>query len=226
MGQKEKYDREKDIFSDVFRSLRDGDHSAYEEVYLKYVSSIKKFLTVLTRSEEIAEEITQETFVTLWEKRESIDPDKNISGYLFTIAKHFALKYFKRNQVLLGEEFMMHEKNRLDLAPDEILIGKEQEILTDIAVKRMPAQRRKIYEFSRKDGLTNGEIAERLQISKNTVENHITSALKDIRKIIILFLLLNILSNTSFLHDKSLNIRAIRMAYRLYQQTPLTRPEL
>ena len=181
------------ISFNVLQALREGKHSAYEEVYLHYVSSVKEFLTLLTRSVDTAEEITQEVFVTLWEKRKNIDPDKNISGYLYIIARNFALKHFKRNKVVLGNELSVMENPLLDISPDDILVAKEKEILTEITIQRMPAQRRKIYELSRKKGLTNSEIAEQLHISKNTVENHITSALKDLRNVITLFLMLILL---------------------------------
>ena len=186
-----------DISPTVLQALRDGNHLAYEKVYLHYVSSVKNFLTMLTRSKQTAEEITQEVFVTIWERRKNIDPQKNISGYLYVIAKNFALKYFRKNQMLLGSEFQVMKNPLLDVAPDEILIAKEKALLTEIAVRKMPAQRRKVYELSRKDGLTNSEIAERLQISKNTVENHITSALKDIREVITLFTFLIMCNKSS-----------------------------
>ena len=179
--------KKRQISPAVLQALREGNHLAYEKVYLHYVSSVKNFLTRLTRSKQTAEEITQEVFVTIWERRENIDPRKNISGYLYVIAKNFALKYFKKNQILFDNEFQVKENPLLDIAPDEILIAKEKELLTEIAVKKMPAKRRKVYELSRKDGLTNSEIAEKLHISKNTVENHITSALKEIREVITLF---------------------------------------
>ena len=188
-----KHAKKKCISSDVLQALREGEHSAYEEVYSHHVSSVKEFLIMLTRSVEISKEITQEVFITLWEKRENIDSEKNISGYLYIIAKNFALKHFKRNNIILGKDFPVKEDVLLDSAPDEILVAKEKEVITEIAIKRMPAQRRRVYKLSREEGLTNREIAERLNISKNTVENHITSALKDIRNVIALFLLLILL---------------------------------
>jgi RNA polymerase sigma-70 factor (ECF subfamily) len=168
----------------LLQELREGKHFAYEEIYLHYASSIKKFLTVLTRSKETAKELTQEVFITLWEKRENIDPNNNIVGYLYVIAKNLALKHFRDNKIIFSEEFHHRDNLLLDIAPDEILLAKEKKILTEITIRKMPPQRRKIYELSRKEGLTNREIAERLCISKNTVENHITSALKDLRNVV------------------------------------------
>jgi len=171
------------ISKEVLYALREGDHSAFDKVYLCFVSPITDFLTVLLRCRETAEEIAQETFVVLWEKRENIDPDKNISGYLFTIAKNFALKRLNKNKMISSSEgFPIQENHSLAIAPDEIFIGKETEILIEILIRKMPAQRRRIFEFNRKEGLTNDEIARRLNISKNTVENHVTIALKDLRK--------------------------------------------
>ena len=173
------------ITSDILRSLRSGDQQAFERVYLYYISSVKKFLTILLRSEELAEEIAQETFVTLWEKRERIDPDKNISAYLYTIAKNYAFKHFRR-QKGVGQEESVSAADNMEAygLPDELLMQREKEILIELTVSRMPPQRKKIYRLSRVDGLTNSEIAEQLHISKNTVENHITSALNDLREAI------------------------------------------
>lgn len=178
----------------LLRELNAGNQAAFEKVYLHYVSSVKNFLTALMRSGEIAEEITQEVFVTLWEKRSHVNPDKNVSAYIYTIAKNFAFKYFNRNKIFSSEDVLSAGNVESDVTPDSILIQKEKEILVEIAVSQMPPQRRKIYEMSRLQGLTNGEIAERLHISKNTVENHITSALNDLREVLGLFIMLILLT--------------------------------
>jgi len=178
------------VTPELLQDMRSGSQSAFEKVYLHYVTSVQNFLTTLLRSEEMGQEITQEVFVTLWEKREQINPDKNVSGYIYTIAKNYAFKYLGRKKEVFQENDTYANNIEGDIAPDELLIYKEKEILIEIAVSRMPAQRRKIYELSRKEGLSNQEIAEKLNISKNTVENHITKALKDLREIIALFMLL------------------------------------
>jgi RNA polymerase sigma-70 factor (ECF subfamily) len=174
----------KDISPTVLRALCAGEQWAFERVYLQYVSSVKKFLTVLLRSEELSEEFTQEAFVTLWEKREHIDPEKNISAYIYTIAKNYAFKHFRRQKEQLGEDILAINTREFFNQPDELLMQREKELLIEITVSRMPPQRQKIYRLSRAEGLTNGEIAEQLSISKNTVENHITSALNDIRAVL------------------------------------------
>ncbi|MDR2911795.1 MAG: RNA polymerase sigma-70 factor [Alistipes sp.] len=170
------------VTPDLLRALRHGDQRAFERVYLHYVSSVRRFLTMLTRSEELGAEITQEVFVILWEKRAQIDPDKNISAYIYKIAKNQTFKHFRRNRtVVTGEaapESVVVEPYTL---PDELLMQCEKERLVEKIVSSMPPRRRQIYRMSREEGASNDEIATRLGISKSTVENQITAALNDIR---------------------------------------------
>lgn len=72
---------------------------------------------------------------------------------------------------------------------DEILFAKEIRLLIEMAVCRMPVQRRKIYQMSRDNGISNNEIAEELGISKKTVENQISLALQEIKRVISAFLI-------------------------------------
>jgi len=174
----------KKITAETLIALRSGNHNAYEMIYLQYANPIKDFLITLTRSEEIAKEITQEVFITLWEKRILINPENNISGYLYTIARNIALKYFEHQKVI--EKFVLSSPDNQDIVrpADDMLLLREKEIMIKVAIDRMPPQRKKIYKLSREKGFSNDKIANILSISKNTVENHITSALKDIRRVI------------------------------------------
>jgi RNA polymerase sigma-70 factor (ECF subfamily) len=144
--------------------------------------SVRNYLTVFTRSKEAGIEIAQDVFVKLWENRESIDHERAISGYLFTIARNCALKYLAAVKKISTEDISRYDMPEDSASADNLYIAREMELIIDIAVSRMPPQRRKIYELSRNDKLSNAEIAELLKISKNTVENHITTALKDIKR--------------------------------------------
>ena len=165
-------------------ALRAGDHRAFEEIYLHYVTPVKNFLKTLTRSEEDARGITQDVFMTLWEKRETIDPGRNIAGFLYTVARNLALKYFDHKKVIDKYTIAVTHWSDSDLAADEILIGREKELLVEIAISRMPTQRRTVYTLSRVERMSNDEIAKLLNISKNTVENHISLALRDLREVL------------------------------------------
>ena len=174
----------------MLKALRDGDHQAFQVVYLHYATPIKDFLTVLTRSEEDAREITQDVFANIWEKRDQIDPEKSIKGYLYTSARNAALKLFEHRKVRDKYAETSSYSSDEALFSDEILIAEETRILIEIAVSRMPPQRKKIFELSREEGLKSTEIAERLNLSRHTVDNHLAAAKKDIKEFISALILL------------------------------------
>ena len=177
------------IAVDRLEALRGGDHQAFQQVYLHYAGSIRKFLQVLVRSEEEAREITQEVFVALWEKRERIDPRKNIKSYLYMVARNTALNYFEHKKV--HDKYYAARMHEIEasLPSDEILISKETELLIEMAVSRMPEQRKKIFRMRRYEDLSVEEIARQLGLSKKTVESHLLSAKRDLREVIAVFML-------------------------------------
>ena len=174
----------------LLKCLREGDHEAYRTVYMHYSTPLTHFLTALTRSVEEAKEITQDVFVKLWEKRESVDPGRNIRTYLYTMAKNAVMNHFDHNQVKQRfQQSAFVADNQANYASDEILIARETEILIELAVSRMPKKRREVFELSRKEGMSNEMIAQKLHLSKETVAAHLSYARKDIREVIALLLL-------------------------------------
>ncbi len=174
----------------TIEALQNGNHKAFEEVFLTYFDKVKYLLTGLLRSESDAEELAQDIFVKLWMNRQSIDPSKAFTTYIYTIARNTALNYLKHKLV---EENFRNSLNDFDVeeadSSDEILFAKEISLLVEMTVCRMPVQRRKIYQMSREKGISNNEIAEELGISKKTVENQISLALQEIKRVISAFLI-------------------------------------
>jgi RNA polymerase sigma-70 factor (ECF subfamily) len=170
---------------DFLCRLRDGDQQAFETLYLKYMPAIRKFLTVLTRSDDAGHEIAQDVFVRLWKRLKYVDPDKDIGNYLYKIARNEAFRHLDGLKRVKTEYFAAYEQQYEDTGaiPDQEYIAREMELIVDIAVSRMSPRQRSVYELSRKEKMNNTDIAKLLNISKNTVENHITTALNDIRKV-------------------------------------------
>lgn len=170
-------------------ALRDGDHAAFEKVYLHFFNPLRFFLFALLKSMDQAEEICQDTFANLWHNRANIDPDKSIKSYLYTTTKNQALNLFRNKKV--HDTYTSRALNSAEsLDYDDQVVVRETELLIRLVVSRMPKQRKKIFEMSRYEGLSNEEISKELGISKNAVEKHITFALKDIKEVLSLFLLL------------------------------------
>lgn len=174
-------------------ALRRGNHTAYDKIYMAYWDSIKNFLYKITRSQEEAKEITQDIFMNLWIKREQLDPSKKFKSYLFTIAKNSAYNRFNHKQVELKYQRLNHTETDFSTPPDEVLIAEEMELLTEIAISRMPKLRKQVYELSQQEMLSNEQIAQKLNISKENVANHLARAKRDLREILYLFIVLFIL---------------------------------
>lgn len=173
----------------TLNELREGGHKAFERVFIVYYNKIKIFIFGYLKSDIDAEELTEDLFVKLWINRESIDANKSLSSYLHTIARNSALNFLKHK--LVHESY---QKNSDTLAsgysPEDSFIAKETSLLIEMAVEKMPEQRKQIYLLSRNKGLKNEEIALLLNTTKRNVESQVSLALKDIRKAILSIVLM------------------------------------
>jgi len=179
---------------ELIKKLKEGDSFAFEVLFYKYRNKIKGFAQKIVPAQIDPEEIVQEVFVRVWLKKEAIDPEKDFQSYLFSIAKHLVLDHLKsavnRKLYFVGEHFQQ------DLLEDEGLessISEETEEKLQKLINEIPERRREIFRLSRFEGLSYKQIAERLNISENTVDSQIRNALaflrKEFRKIIVLVFL-------------------------------------
>lgn len=130
----------------------------------------------------MAQDILQDVFLKIWQKREDCQSIDNFSSYLFRAARNQALNGFKRNgrACLLLAELSREPVATIDT--DNPIFAKELKILLRRAIDSLPAQQRKVFELSRNEGFKYEEIAEKLGISTSTVRNHMIQALKKIRE--------------------------------------------
>lgn len=178
------------ITKDTILGLKNGNHDAFERVFLFYFNKVKYFVNGFIKSEADAEELAQDVFVRVWINRESIDPERNFNTYIYMSARNATMNFlrhkyvrdsFAADQMKAGEDFASSE---------HLVVVKEIDLLVDMALIKMPAQRKTVYEMNRREGLSNEEIAEKLNISKKTVENHMSLALKEIRNVIKVFVVM------------------------------------
>ncbi len=176
----------------LIQGLRMGDHECYKAIFYRYHKSINDFLQALTKSEDTAQDITQEVFITLWEKREVLDPEKGIIRFLFRLAKQSFIHHYRHTEVRSSyAKSVSFSSDELGGAQgDEILEAEEIQLLIDITVNQMPKTRRSVFEMSRYDDLAIEEIASRLNISKDSVSSHLYNALRDIKNVMALFVIL------------------------------------
>jgi len=180
---------------ELVKKLKEGDSFAFEVLFYKYRNKVKGFATKMVPSQIDPEETVQEVFIKLWLKKEMIDPEKDFQSYLFSIAKNLILDHLK--SAVNRKLYFVDEHFQQDILSDESLDGTvpvdfEEQILS--LIEQIPERRREIFRLSRFEGMTYKQIAERLNITENTVDSQIRNALaflrKEFRKFVILFFLL------------------------------------
>ncbi|WP_101689473.1 RNA polymerase sigma-70 factor [Dysgonomonas massiliensis] len=157
-----------------------GDHDAFRYVFMKYFPKMKYFIAHLVKSEAIAEELSQDVFEKIWRNRSELSDLRTLSSYLYRMSKNIAINHIEHKYV--ERNYVQDYKVEFDFSLEDQLDANEMKLLIMLEVEKMPEQRKRIFEMSRYENVKNEEIAEKLNISKKTVENHINLALKQIRK--------------------------------------------
>jgi RNA polymerase sigma-70 factor (family 1) len=126
----------------------------------------------------IAEELVQRTFIKVWETREYINPDKSFISYLCTIAKNMLLNEYEHQTVqFIYSEYVKINTAEVDSSTEKEVDKHLLEEYIDKLAENLPPKRREIFILSRKEGLSNKKIAERLHITESTIETQLSKAL-------------------------------------------------
>ena len=136
----------------------------------------------MIRTPAQAEEITHEIFIKVWKHRDKLPAIDQPEAYLLTIAARHTLDQIKKrlneNKMLQG---LSASKENSHNDTEEKLLLRDRAALVQQAIRQLPPQQRSVYELSRQEGMNYEQIAAQLQISPNTVRNHLVKALRFIR---------------------------------------------
>lgn len=169
----------------ILEALSLDDKNAFEQLFITYYPKIKQFLHGFVDSQEESEDLAQDVFVKIWQKRQSLADVENLNAYLYRIAKNVLYDHIEKSK---HTHRILSENEAVEIPTldsiEELIFADELNDLIRLKIKQMPPQRKTIFTMSRHEGLSNQEIATRLNISKRTVETHISAALADLRKIL------------------------------------------
>lgn len=166
--------------SRLVQNLSKGNLLAFNTLYNEYSNRLYRFALGYLKSEAEAEELVQEVFTKIWEKRADLKKELSFKSFLFTIAFNIIRKHF-RTQAYLSEYFKTGIISEPDMQTSQkITYDSLYQYITEL-VNQLPERRKEIFIKSRFEGLSINEIAEKLKISHKTVENQLTDALKFIR---------------------------------------------
>ncbi len=162
-------------------AIKNGDEIIYEAVFYEYHSKLYYFILSKTNSAFIAEEVTQLTFIKLWQFRTNLNEEIGLSSQLFRIAKTTLIDVLRKETVVAKIEQINTSQQSLTNHIEEGINRKELQQRLHNAIYKLPTARRKVFELSRVEGLSYKEIAAELSLSVKTVEHHIALALKQLR---------------------------------------------
>jgi RNA polymerase sigma-70 factor (ECF subfamily) len=155
---------------------------AFGELFRRYDKRIYPFVLKMIRTTALAEEITHEIFIKIWQHRANLDQVDNPEAYIFTIAARHTLDQIRRQlneSRMLQRLFIVRQEAHNDT--DETLLLRDRAALIQQAVDQLSPQQKAVYMLSRQEGMNYEQIGRQLNISPNTVRNHLVKALRTIR---------------------------------------------
>lgn len=167
----------------LIQRLIDGEQTAFELLFRFYYPGLVTFASQIVLDSDEAEEIVQDFFVKLWSNRKDIKKVSTLKSYFFTSVKNRALNVLKKEKIserVRSELCKMIETEQL-YQPD-LFIESDLQSRIVTAFGKLSVRTNEVFALSRFKGFSNDQIAFQLNISKRTVETHISNALKILRQ--------------------------------------------
>lgn len=170
--------------STYISALKEGSYDAFTEIYNRYADKLYSFAIAQTKNKTLSQDIVQDTFMRFWNKREVLDCNKNIQALLFTMARHQIIDTMRKQIVKVEfEEYLDFCDKELNSNSTEHQLYFDEFLAQYKKSKgKLTARQCEIFDLSRNKNMTIKNIAEYLNLSTQTVKNHITTSLKIFRE--------------------------------------------
>ena len=168
--------------AELMELLKQDDSGAFKELYERYWFRMYSLAMNKLRRKEVAEELAQQLFATLWQKRHALEI-QNLKAYLTQSLKNLIVDYVRKN--IQEEHYLEHLRSYFPsgtLATSMAVQYDELFLALEDALLHLPEKTREVFIKSRFEQLTIPEIAEQMQVSDKAVEYHLTRALRFLRK--------------------------------------------
>jgi RNA polymerase sigma-70 factor, ECF subfamily len=173
----------------VTATLGRTDEKVFEQVFKTHFKALHSYAYTILKDDAIAEEMVQNVFFKLWEKKEQLDIQTSLKAYLYKAVYHESLNYLKHQKVKsVHQAYAMHSTDHTSNLAEKKLLQGELENKLQMAMNDLPEQCRTIFQLSRFEELKYREIADTLGLSIKTVENQMGKALKILRSKLVEFL--------------------------------------
>ena len=162
--------------------LKNGDKDAFTRIYEQYWKHLFGVAAHKIKDLSEAEEVVQDIFTDLWNRRETLELTSSLSAYLFVCVKYQVIKILaKRNHQLRYRNYFKGQDIQSDLSTEHWLRFEELRHQLANETEKLPQKCRLVFQLSREHGYSQAQIARELGISEKTVESHLTKALKNLR---------------------------------------------
>ncbi|MBV5314153.1 MAG: RNA polymerase sigma-70 factor [Prolixibacteraceae bacterium] len=161
----------------LLKQIKVNDKDAINSIFLAYSKRLYNFAFAYLKTEGDSKDVVQDAFINLWNNRENLREDTNLEAYLFTITRNSVISIFRKK--ITEKEYLKHLRETAIFQYSENDEQYDYERLSmriKNLVDQLPEQRKLIFKLSKEKGLSNKAIAEELNISVKTVEDHMTKA--------------------------------------------------
>jgi len=161
-----------------------NSQAALKSLYVAYNQKLIRFIGLYVSSFVDIEEVLSDTFLALWNNRESLLDVTNFNSYIYGIARHKAISFCRKKQIenVDVEDFFIDLFYHTETTPEDNLISKEEIANINAAINALPEKTKITFKLIREDNLKYKEVAEILGISIKTVEAHMATAVRQLRE--------------------------------------------